>query len=521
MKITRDVPYTRPRVSLTSVTTGGDSGPSGHVLTSVGSNGSTAWGSNVAIITSNGSNALTGPFVNFASGSGVSFSAASNTLTISASGGLGLPWFDVKEDYGAAGDGVTDDTAEVQAAIDAAATAGGGVVYFRAGVYLIGGALTDTSRSNSQLRLPSKDYVNSEQITIHLLGEFPPPPVFSVIGTTTLPDEQVVIKGTLTSVSGTSPSLLGGWGPDTALDFTNILVRIENLTFRLPENPVYSALNLSKVAAVDIDNVICDVSDYYIQGITEPTTAASYGIRLPELNNGAYTRLGAVNVAGYYTGIQVGEHTQGEQVSLWGCKRGLEFIAAYHASHFDRLMTVHCERGIIFTGGLHYFSIDQYNIEHADAGWWITDYDIDDASNYGVGHLWWKVTLANVGHSSVFTVNGATGIQYMELGDAIGVTDHGALTGLTDDDHSQYVLRSILTTKGDLLGRSVSAVARFAVGSNGTVPVADSGEAVGIRWSVTAGVGEILITDTPAGSPLVFADLLQNEDQTDLIYGDL
>ena len=45
-------------------------------------------------------------------------------------------WFDVKE-HGAAGDGSTDDTAAVQAAIDAAATAGGGTVYFPGGKYLV------------------------------------------------------------------------------------------------------------------------------------------------------------------------------------------------------------------------------------------------------------------------------------------------------------------------------------------------------------------------------------------------
>ena len=37
--------------------------------------------------------------------------------------------------------------------------------------------------------------------------------------------------------------------------------------------------------------------------------------------------------------------------------------------------------------------------------------------------------------------------------------------------------------------------------------------------AVTTG-GPILITDTPAGSPLVFADLLQDEDGTDLLYAD-
>jgi hypothetical protein len=46
----------------------------------------------------------------------------------------GKPWHNVR-DYGAAGDGVADDTAEIQAAIDACATAGGGIVYMPPGTY--------------------------------------------------------------------------------------------------------------------------------------------------------------------------------------------------------------------------------------------------------------------------------------------------------------------------------------------------------------------------------------------------
>jgi len=58
------------------------------VLTSDGSNGR-YWGENVRRITSNGSNILQSPDVNFVSGSNITFAVASNTLTISGQAGGG------------------------------------------------------------------------------------------------------------------------------------------------------------------------------------------------------------------------------------------------------------------------------------------------------------------------------------------------------------------------------------------------------------------------------------------------
>jgi hypothetical protein len=93
MKVTR---LGRPRPVMSATSLGGSGGsfdgggnpPSGHIPTATGSN-TWAWGSNVAIITANGSNALQGPFVNFASGTGITFAVASNTLTISGGGSVG------------------------------------------------------------------------------------------------------------------------------------------------------------------------------------------------------------------------------------------------------------------------------------------------------------------------------------------------------------------------------------------------------------------------------------------------
>ncbi len=39
-----------------------------------------------------------------------------------------------------------------------------------------------------------------------------------------------------------------------------------------------------------------------------------------------------------------------------------------------------------------------------------------------------------------------------------GVSDHGALSGLGDDDHTQYALRSIMTTLGDIIYAAAAGV---------------------------------------------------------------
>jgi hypothetical protein len=64
--------------------------------------------------------------------------------------------------------------------------------------------------------------------------------------------------------------------------------------------------------------------------------------------------------------------------------------------------------------------------------------------------------------------------------------DHGALTGLGDDDHTQYVLRSILTTDGDVFVRSGGAIARLGIGSDGQFLKVVGGAPV---WAAVGGGG--------------------------------
>lgn len=320
--------------------------------------------------------------------------------------GTSFGWFNVV-DYGATGDGSTDDTSSIQDAIDAAEAAGGGVVYFPAGVYVVNGALQDTGRSNAQLMLPRRDYVDTEQITIEFQGAFAPPNIASVVGATTIPDNHSVIKGTLNA--GAGGALLGAQGPVGTLElFTNVYFVCRNLTFRMPSNPVLTGLNLLKVAAVDLDNVIVDTGSYDVAGLSAETTSTSYGIKLPDINNGACTKLGTVNVIGFYNGMLINEHIVGQNVNIWGCLRAVESAASNHASIFQRLGIYHCVRGIIGIGGESWLNVDQLNLEHAASGTWAPVYDIDDASHYLKGRISsWHTVLAGTGADTTLLVNGA------------------------------------------------------------------------------------------------------------------
>lgn len=61
--------------------------------------------------------------------------------------------------------------------------------------------------------------------------------------------------------------------------------------------------------------------------------------------------------------------------------------------------------------------------------------------------------------------------------------DHNSLNNLTvGDPHTQYVLRNILTTKGDIFVRNATEIVRLPVGTNSQRLAADSSTSTGLVW---------------------------------------
>jgi hypothetical protein len=397
--------------------------------------------------------------------------------------------------YGAVVDGSTDDTAAWQAAIDAAAAAGGGMVTSsKPGVSVIAGALQDTSGANAQLTLPQVDYGDGEAISITIRGPFPPAVVPSVIGTTPVPDNALVLKSTLGSGAG---ALLGAYGPSgTFANFTNVHLALEDIAFRLPSNPTNTAVDLRRVASVS-GSFVVDTGSYDVDALTQPTTSTSYGVRLPANNNGAKVDVGRIDAIGFYTGVQHSEHLNAEHIVTWGCRVGLETNAGNHSSHIKRLMAVHCTTPWKATGGAAAVDVEQFAIEHANSshGWRQTTYDIDDASNYLLGFVRWWSVLAGTGPHDSFTVNGATGITASRVGAAIGSGGGSTIYSYRD--------RLTAATNDSILTLGATPVANTpVVWKNGT-----------LQWPTT--------DYTVAGNVLTFGSVLTSGDVVAVKYESL
>jgi Pectate lyase superfamily protein len=254
--------------------------------------------------------------------------AGFNLLNFSggSSGGTGLlpGMINVKDPpYNAVGDGVTDDTAAIQAALNHIGTLGnGGTLYFPIGVYMCNGSWDATT--NSILKIPYNAYPANTR-PIALQGE-----INSWAG--------AIIRTTRTDGAGSYPALLAantsqGTPADelTAGYFNISYVIIKNMMFLVPTNPTMSGVRLDTTATANVEDVLIFTEAV---STTEPGHD-TVGLWMPNGGNFGVSNANNVQVIGFQNGLFVSEHFIGRNMFLYGCKVGLGTLTGYQTAQIN------------------------------------------------------------------------------------------------------------------------------------------------------------------------------------------
>jgi hypothetical protein len=309
--------------------------------------------------------------------------------------------------YGAVGDDKTDNTAAFSACLQAIIDAKGGRMYLPDGVY----------RGRIEIPVVTNP---SNWITIEIVGESEPTPKFGTVGSVPLQNNGTIVK--CLADSGDAVILAEASSDQHLWGFSAVTVNIKNLEVRTYDNPGIGGIDLGHAQQCKLENVFVNTGVYNVQA-SKPTHGTS-GLITPACNNAALTVLRNVVVTGYHTGIQVNEHTDGDNIVVASNINGLEFLAAHHASRFARVGTYRNTHQITVSGRIG-FSIEQMNTEQPGPGqtdsrnaWQTLVSDAYDPRNLGIADINYWVVIGNVGARDTFTKNGGASIRARRIGSA-------------------------------------------------------------------------------------------------------
>lgn len=253
------------------------------------------------------------------------------------------------EDYGAVGDGVTNDTAAIQACIDAAlASSTAATVRFRPATYLINSA-------------PRTDRYGHCILSIA-----------DIASNNTGTSKRVVLQGTSSTASGwqggrsvlkttrTGDAYSSQYGPPAMIGGVTMenvggpivhwtaVTGIRDLTLLLPEDPDIAGVDAISWGGIDAEGLNIVAGDEALATVV-PTKPWAFGIRGPTIYGYGVMRYTHTQVNHMYVGYvnYVTDHVKYDNAYAWQCTLAIgfqdPFTAGFHPMVGDYFMSERCK----------------------------------------------------------------------------------------------------------------------------------------------------------------------------------
>ncbi len=459
---------------------------------------STAYAVNDLITFSGSSYVVTTGFT-----SGTSFSLTNLTVLTRRPGVYNV------QEYGAKGDGTTDDTSAINNTISAAYAAGvaNGTyyaeIYFPPAVYLIAGNPTTSGSGNAQIPLP----VATEDVNHHMTqSKF----ILVFKGTadgtalyhwnSVVPQESGAVLRTTYDAGASTPaggevSVIGGpnashgFGAGTNL-WDNLLVVVDGITVEIPQNGNISGFDFQGVAEVNIINAGALARSTVTGAPTPPTPHWSFGLYMPQTNNNAICNIGNYSCEGFTYGLIIQEHVQASSIRIINCYDGLVVWPSSgfpHRNIIDYACIENCTKCVVFAST----TITKLDIGSLDIEWTTTlgqSLIIDDQHNAGVGTIYvgsngGDAISLNGALSGQFGVSGGSALKVVNSDQSVGsVTAPSIPSSTTSFKNPWWRDAAVTITGGTVTNITVDGKTQFTAGP-ATVYV-PSGRSITLTYSV-------------------------------------
>ena len=286
------------------------------------------------------------------------------------------------EDYGAAGDGVTDDTESIQSCIDAAFAAApennyNVVVQFQSKEYLIATpGVVGEEYGYAQLRVPfNSASVDGPKITMTFRGtgdnsQLPywdqdvPVSAGTVLKSTWSGGDGGVASYGIAAVLGGPTYLMPASGApqDDITTFSNMLVVVDGIQIQIPHGAVLGGFNFKRVAQMRIDtaSVISNRVRNSSPSISIlPSNDDSYGLITPSEGNNARNEIGSFMASGLSIGMIGQEHLSAHNLAFIYCRYGLVLSGSGNGQLWpdgtQKLITHHSWIGMLLCEAVSYW----------------------------------------------------------------------------------------------------------------------------------------------------------------------
>lgn len=429
--------------------------------------------------------------------------------------GSGVSSFFNVKNYGATGDGTTDDTSSINDAIDALVAAGSGVLYFPAGTYKTTAALTTLSVPCVVRGDGSNDYDGNSPISL-VTCTSDTANLFTVTADHAK-FENIALQNTEGNPSAGSAISTQGAFLEQRVDYESIVVHSFYIGIDVQVGAQWSMRDCfiydPVLYGVKIRNTVnADAGDWVISDteISADSRAATAGIRIESSGGGKIAsvkiNMGYPADQKFTNGIDVAVTTGIVTVVLLVTNCSIENVTG------DGIKVVSTGTG---EWKLLNFHGNQFGLYSNNTGKAI---NIAPTNTGDVGNI---VIANNLFHT---TGTARTAVQLTNVDNVVLV---GNVISGFNGTYTETTSTNVVEIGGDLSAHladttdahDASAVSIVDAGSYFTgTDVEAALQELGAGGSFGNAVGPILIIDTPAGSPLVFADLLQNEAGTDLLY---